>query len=104
MRTLDELPTALGVRALTALGQAPDGLRLSAIADAPQAPLASVDAAAGRLAAASLVHRSADRRYRLGTTPQVDLLVRLGHSTPDGVAAALRANRLVLYAGRDEAG
>ena len=104
MRTLDELPTALGVRVLTALGQAPDGLRLSAIAEALKAPLTSVDAAVGRLVAASLLQRTSDRRYRLDATPQVDLLVQLGHSTPEGLSAALRANRLVLYAGRDEAG
>lgn len=104
MRTLGELPTALGVRILTALGQAPGGLRLSAIADAVEAPLTSVDAAVRRLAAANLAQRSADRRYRLGKTPQADLLLQLGYSTPEGLAAALRANRLVLYAGRDETG
>ena len=34
----------------------------------------------------------------------MDLLLRLGYSTREGAAAGLRANRLVLYAGRDETG
>jgi hypothetical protein len=54
----------------------------------------------GALVAADLVERAADRRY-LRETAQSDLLLRLGYSTREGAAAALRANRLVLYAGRD---
>ncbi|MHB1474479.1 MAG: nucleotidyltransferase family protein [Dermatophilaceae bacterium] len=104
MRTLKSLPSALGIRVLTALGQAPGGLRLSAIADAVEAPLTSVDAAVRRLVAAGLVERAADRRYLLGEATEVDLLLRLGYGTREGAAAGLRANRLVLYAGRDETG
>jgi predicted nucleotidyltransferase len=104
MRTLEGLPSALGIRVLTALGQAPGGLRLSAIADALEAPLTSVDAAVRRLVAADLVRRAADRRYLRAETAQSDLLLLLGYGTREGAAAALRANRLVLYAGRDEAG
>jgi len=104
MRTLKALPSALGIRVLTALGQAPGGLRLSAIADAVEAPLTSVDAAVRRLVAADLVERAADRRYLRGEAAQVDLLLRLGYGTREGAAAGLRANRLVLYAGRDETG
>src|SRR5450759_2676702 len=72
MRTLKALPSALGIRVLTALGQAPGGLRLSAIADAVEAPLTSVDAAVRRLVAADLVERAADRRYLRGEAAQVD--------------------------------
>jgi predicted nucleotidyltransferase len=104
MRSLKALPSALGIRVLAALGQAPGGLRLSAIADAVEAPLTSVDAAVRRLVAADLVERAADRRYLRGEAPQVDLLVRLGYGMREGAAAGLRANRLVLYAGRDETG
>lgn len=104
MRTLKSLPSALGIRVLTALGQAPGGLRLSAISDAVEAPLTSVDAAVRRLVAADLVQRAADRRYVRAETAQSDLLLRFGYGTLEGAAAALRANRLVLYAGRDETG
>jgi predicted nucleotidyltransferase len=104
MRTLKSLPSALGIRVLTALGQAPGGLRLSAIADAVEAPLTSVDAAVRRLVAADLVQRATDRRYLRGEAAQVDLLLRIGYGTQEGAAAAMRANRLVLYAGRDETG
>ena len=104
MRTLDLTPTTLGLTILAALGQAPDGLRLSPIAAIVAAPLTSVDAAVQRLLAAGLAERNDDRRYAITEDAQAGLLLRYGYGTIGGARAGLRANGLVLFAGRDAQG
>lgn len=104
MRTLNELPTPLGIRVLVALDQVPSGLRLSALASSLHAPLTTVDAAVRKMVAAGLVETTAERAYFIRETPQTALLLGLGLSTDEGIAAAVLANPLVRYAGHDAAG
>lgn len=101
--------TPIGLDVVVALAQDPEGLRLSPLAHAIEAPVSSVQAVLRNLTAAGLVARTGANppRYRLAAHPARDALLRLALVLPEPVhvlSVILRASPAVSFAAVDRAG
>lgn len=100
------IASRLALRSVVALGQTPDGCRISELAAILDAPFTSVERALRLLAADEVVERRA-KRYQLVSSHRSDALIQLALSFLEPVellAAVSGANPAVEFLGHDGTG